>query len=220
MRYIATLIALVAVAGVASAAVEPTLTYTTGGVTGYNTTDISIDIAATFLDVNSVECSNDWTSAKLIVTPGTTGQVFQDDLFGTGSMIPWGSGQIGYQPSLAYDTIITDSVLVDRTRPGTIATLGASGEEGSVAVFDLDELELYWYTSNTDDIGAMYMARVTLANIATGTWEFEAFDASSAEVSVVTQTGAIVDGFLVPEPATMLIMAIGGIGVLARRRRK
>ncbi len=227
MRNIATLIALVAMVSVASAATG-SITYLYDTVIP-NVTNGSQG-AANEWTVNqlSLDTTVDWVSSELIVTPGTTGQIYQYFyLDNRGNRIDNAAsamtGDISFDGDAAtYDTFISDGLLLDGTTESGFSWLAPSGYSlvytGTAAE---DTLSVIYYHVQTNNIGDLDLAQVTInENYTGGTWSFKAFDAGSASVAAYEVSGTIVNGALVPEPATMLVMAIGGIGVLARRRRK
>ncbi len=203
MRYIATLIALVAVASVASAAMTGGFSENTTGsaaLSGYTVYDLVINT-----DV-------DWTSC--ILTVNAPGSIYQN---GLGANFAPLSAWIGVAPDLEWDTYAAG---------GSFSTASVSGPAASFTsppapVMDNSNILVTFYTDATTNTGSVDLARVTLATIFTGgSWSVEIYNADSASVPAMQMGGSIVNGVWIPEPATMLIMAIGGIGVLARRRRK
>ncbi len=204
MRYITTLIALVAVASVASAAMTGGFSENTTGtaiLSGYTVNDLVINT-----DV-------DWTSCILTVS-GTTGQIYQNGLgANTAPLQAW----IGVASDLEWDTYAAGGEFSTATSTGAAASFTTP----PASVMDNDSILVTFYTDSITNTGSVDIARVTVATAFTGgTWSAKVYNADSAGTPAMEISGTIEGGVLVPEPATMLVMAIGGIGVLARRRRK
>ena len=171
MRYIATLIALVAVASVASAAAVGSIDYIYDTV--MNNVPDGSQGGANEWTVNQISLETDgldWVTAELIVTPGTTGQIYQyfyldrnDNRIDNDASIS--QDDVDYDGNAAlWDTFITDELLVDGapigdfsfeapTSTGTLIKTGAAAE---------DALSMVYYHSDTDNIGAIYLAQVTI----------------------------------------------------------
>jgi len=209
MRYLTVLFLTAALAGIASADI----------------TDLTIDCFPTPATVDLVPpgeipadtyvtndvmltVDSDWLSAILIVTPDTTGQIYQNAL---GGNTPPNSALFAAYATLEYDTYVSDGL-------GGAPSLAAAVDYGySSVVFDEDELALTYYTTATE-IGELHMARVTMLNTASGEWTFVATASPEGGPKVIAE-GMIDDGCMVPEPATLGLLAIGGLGVLIRRKR-
>ena len=215
MRYIATLIALVAVAGIASAAMTGGWSVNAEGTTAMPNHTVNDLVINTTLD---------WTSA--IVSVNAPGAIYQDSFEATdpitGGPLPPPANFLAMVPSLEWDTYICGGQFSDKD-PAPAGTAGATASYTLPPnpICDVNDVLATFFTTTTTDIGIIELTRVTVSSAFTGgSWSIAIYDASSAEAPVLEATGTIVEGVLVPEPATMLIMAIGGIGVLARRRRK
>ena len=219
MRYLTVLLAVLLTASAASAItgwveyVDPTPAPPMAP--GYVTNIIMVDTGII-----------DWLSAQLLVTP-ENGLIY-DDMFGAGGQAPT-NGFIGLVPTLAWDSFATAGLeiggdptpgqeLVLGYRPvtlgdGAVDIGGPAAAQWNAAGIN----QAYWATTD-DDYGERMLAQVTLQNTTQGTWAFRATE-SPAGGPYVDLGGDIVDGKLVPEPATMSLLVLGGLGVLIRRKR-
>ena len=135
----------------------------------------------------------DWLSAQLRVTLSEPGGVYQDAVGNTNPQSP-NPAWLPLRPVLAFDTYVGNGVLGE-----SVSTTGAVDLGGPLtAVFDEDGISIAWWTSDHDDIGLLDLARLTLANDATGTWSFLA-TAQPAEGPMVMLEGYVVNGELVFE---------------------
>ena len=220
MRYIATLIALVAVASIASAAVETVVNDTTS-FSGYVVNKISVDFG-----------TDEWITGELIVLPDADDKVYNGsytyydpNLFMDITVDTWTShlpvAAYGPRPQMEFDSRIATGVFASGSSPADVSKESAPATEDlylpTVAAGN-DLIRITWWTQSITETGNLDLAMVTLADDAGGTWSFRAFDENSAEDPAIDIGGDIVDGALVPEPATMLVM-LGGLGVLLRRRK-
>ena len=155
-----------------------------------------------------IETSTDWLGAQLIVTLDEPGKIYQD-LYGTlDAQAPcaW------WVPnSVEYDTYVGAGFLCEILPLTGAVDLG--GDPGWT--FDEDHISIGWYTTDTDDIGEFWVARITLADDASGTWQFLA-TAGPADGPVLLVSGPVVDGYMVPEPATLVLVGCGA-GFLGAR---
>lgn len=203
MRTLTVLTLVAAIANVASAAITMEIIEVDNSsqLTGYVTQDIV------------VTTDTDWLSAHLIVQPDASGSIYQYD-YGD----PWGYGP-AFQiwpppfPAAEFDTYVSSGVQGESVSMTGAVDLG----EGPNVIFDTSKLSITWWVDSTDDIGTLGLARVTLADNATGTWQFLA-TAAPAEGPRVEASGPIVDGYLVPEPAMLSLLALGAMALIRRRR--
>ena len=225
MRKLATLIALVALTSVASAAMmqeylyDITMTNITGG-----SQPGGVDWTVNRFKIDTTV---DWTTAELVVTPTDANQIHQywytyrDNRVDNDASIS--STDIGYDGNTArYDTFITDELLVNGTAVGEFSFWDYDGTKVYTGAAAETEISVTFFTTATDEIGtSMYLAQVTILETCnSGTWLFNAYNADSASVPIWELSGNIVNGALVPEPATMLMLIGGGVGVFMRRRKK
>ena len=224
MRKIATLIALVAMASVASASYSYEITNpdNTGEISNYVTNDIEFTT------------TSDWLSAQIVVIPDANEEIYQttlDDGFGgiTHRPTSYPAGAAGTVHE--WDTHVSDGLAlggsgaIDFTMEAAV-DLGRPAAEGAIIngpghMINSDIIALMWSKTTTDDIGApLHLARITIGDTAGGTWKLLIFceEAGASTPAAEELSGTIVDGYMVPEPATMLVM-LGGLGLLARRRR-
>jgi len=138
-----------------------------------------------------VTTETDWLGAQLILETDTDGDIFQHPLGGTISPSP---GWFGPYPTLQYDTYVSNGVL-----GSGVCTLGPVNLYGGpcTVVFDDQLLQIGWNTTQTE-IGELPLARVTIANDATGEWAFMV-TASPAEGPKVLTAGTIVAGEMVTD---------------------
>ena len=231
MRYLTVLFLTAALAGIASADVS------------YDQDGIQLDVTHLALPVGSdpgvtdmsnlrsnmldLTTSADWLSAILVVELTETGQVFQypfppyddDGRVDSPSQDLIDNGVPPYVPplpGLAYDTYLSNGTLGAAVQTANPGDWGYADEQ-----FDADAIAEVWWTIATDDIGTMNLASVTLDRLAQGQWRFRATMSPAGPEGPALDTGwqSVEDGFLVPEPATLGLLAIGGLGMLIRRKR-
>ena len=215
MRLVATTMVVALVASVASAAISGEWEYPAipaGVLDGYVANDL---VANT---------DSDWTQAQLLLTL-ESGSVFQEVMGGDNPPNP---GFFGMVPTLEFDTYLTGG---GGSKPGDpILAPGAFGDDASIAggavdlggtpggKFDTVGIDIGWFTTETNNTAAdMLLARITLSDDANGAWALRLSDAAGAN-SVTTTNGPVVDGFIIPEPATMSLVVLGGLAMLRRRR--
>ena len=172
-----------------------------GYLTGYVTQDLVI------------ETTTDWLGAQLIVTLDEPGKIYQDR-FGTFDAHP--PCDIGWTPpTVEYDTYVGAGFLCERTPLTGAVDLGGD----PTWTFDEDDISIGWYTTDTDDIGEFWVARITLADDASGTWQFLA-TAAPAEGPLLLASGPVVDGYMVPEPMSGMLAACGLAWLIGKKRRR
>lgn len=225
MRYLAILFVTAALASVATADITLQVNYLSpaqDGLLDY----LGVTIAGTHVaNEITVTTSSDWLSAQLYVNPTTDGDLFQYpfDPYDVSPASPSqgliDTGAPPFVPPLTgieYDCYISDGTM------GSTVTIAGGAVDiggGTAFTFDDDLLDIAWGTNATTDIGTLRLAMVTLPNNATGTWSFQATaDPPEVGPKVIVLGGSIVDGKLIPEPATMGLLAIGGLALLRRRR--
>ena len=170
-----------------------------------------------------VTTDTDWLSAQMIVTLDAPGQIYQD-LMGDAS--PQSPGDPNPQspnpaffplvPSLEFDTYLSNGVLGESVSWSEALDLCL----GCGPVFDSDHISFLWYTTGTEDIGTLALARVTLADTANGTWQFVATAMPQGGPRVEVPAGIVANGVMyIPEPAMMSLLGLGGLALMRRRRK-
>ncbi len=88
---------------------------------------------------------------------------------------------------------------------------------GATSGFGPETLYALWGPSFTDPTG-FHAEKATGATSASARWVKLSFPSAATEKYLLDEI--TIEGAPVPEPATMSLLALGGIGVLARRRRR
>jgi len=189
----------------ANAAISLTAVSISGAPTGFQTYDL---VATT---------GSDWTQSQCL-TNLTSGSFYQDT---------WGSNVspthmfVGAFPTLAFDTF--------GSSPGSFPQAGdlvpsdnlASDfpGHGASASCSATLIDLTWYDTEASGAGTFTTMRMTVSTAAAGTFLIKVSDLDNP--GFVVFEGAIADGVvsIIPEPATMTLLVLGGIGMIARKRR-
>ena len=159
-----------------------------------------------------VTTDTDWLSAQMVLTVDNPGDIYQDSLGNVSPLSP-NPAFFPIQPSLEFDTYVSNGQL---GLPVSVLAAVDFGEP--VVTFDENKLALLWFTDALTDVGTLSLARITLNGEATGTWRIKVTAAPQGG-PVADVQGTIVGGELIPEPATLAMLSLGGL-IAARRRRR
>ena len=154
----------------------------TSALTGYVTQDIVITTVS------------DWLSAQLVVMLDEPGGVYQDPLGSANPQSP-NPAMFASSSSLEFDTYVSNGVLGESVSTAGAVDLGGPPD----AIFDANHISIVWYTTDTDDMGTLALARLTLADVADGTWQFLT-TASPAGGPRIRTGGVVAGGALIEAP--------------------
>ena len=224
MKFITSLFVLAVISGFASADITVLYDITMPNVPG-GCQPGGVEWTVTRFQITTAV---DWVSAELIVTPTEPNQIHQ-------YWYDWHGGRIDNDISISsvdilydgnaavYDTFITDELLIDGTAASAFSWQSPTADPNDLVYTGAaaeSELSMVYSKTTTDDIGTLYLAQVTIKETCnSGTWSFKAYNADSSSVPFYQVSGNIVGG-AIPEPASMLVLLGGGVGVFMRRRRK
>ena len=137
-----------------------------------------------------IETETDWLSAQMVVQL-TSGAIYQDP---AGSDFSPNPALFTSFPSLEFDSYVGNGIL-----GVVVATLPASDlNPGAAKQFDTSGISIGWFTMGTE-IGQLALARVTLSQSASGTWEFRATASPASTGPFGHVTGTIEDGVMIPD---------------------
>lgn len=143
-----------------------------GQLAGYVTQDLVVDT------------TTDWLTAQIILSLDSPG-IYQD---------PFGNEQspnpilFQFAPALEYDTYISNGTLGQNC-----AVIPPSGLGGSEVIFDDTQLSIAWYTTRTDEIGRLDLARITVGEQRMGGWRLQVTAAPAPGPKIVLD-GRLIDG--------------------------
>jgi hypothetical protein len=174
----------------------------------------------------AINTTSDVQGLQMIVSL-TAGRVYQNDSGGTTAppvdAVIGGIEQI-FNPGLEWDTFVTMGGYLSGGPSSSLPVLVVGGavniQRGAALKFDTAGLNVTWAPATGVFTGPRTnfpVARVTLSNTATGTAQF--FLTSAGEVPTAITTLPIVNGVIVPEPASAVlgVLALCGMGVARRR---
>jgi PEP-CTERM motif len=172
--------------------------------------DASNIVAGTVANALTADgAGDDWTGAVLKIDL-TAGSVYNDAGFGADG--PPTSAFIGLVPALAFDSYVG---IIDDATAGIAGGAGdLGGGAQNLAGGGVDAASITWFNTATGDTAAVQVANITLSDDAAGSWAL----ITSFAGGLVQTGGTIVGGALVPEPASLALMGLGGLAALRRRR--
>ncbi len=152
-----------------------------------------------------ITSDTDWTNQRLDLTL-TQGSIYQDGFGGDTQPNPL---FFSIAPSLQWDTFFT----TPGGFPNTAGTGTAPGFAGTNTITSTT-LGVSWFDSVTNAPGTYTVARLTLSDNAVGAYSGNGFDAQSGG------TGTYFSGNInVPEPASLAVLGLGAVALMARKRR-
>ena len=201
-----------ALVGTASAIPMTTFTQTTASA-GAITDDSAL--AGTVTNQMFVQPSDglDWTNSEMLINL-TVGSVYNatNAVAADGNPNPAFFTTMGFRNG-AFDTFVTGGGFDPAVVSGASTLLGGPG---GAAKFGSDGVDLAWGDLQENDFGNTFVGQFTLSADAVGTY-----------TGVSIQTGAVVESFsgsvvggvlVVPEPASLGLVGLGGLALLRRRR--
>ena len=171
----------------------------------------TLDIGGTTYKIWNMmtDVGSDWTNARLdlILTSGT---LFQQPPTLLGSDTEPNPALFPGFPDVEWDTYVT-------TPGGWAAPVGFAGDPPYMGD---TSITASWFDSVVGTGGLYKIAQIALSSDAAGTITGKVYDVHNAGEGVPLPAELyIADGEIVPEPATLVLLAIGGIGALLRKRR-
>jgi len=209
MRKLALLFVMAAVASSASA-----VTLTESGVTMWVDSYADPVTAGQVVNDIYVHCDSKWLgSQQLVLLDG--GGIYQhpvyDQVYPQPNFWP-------LVPDLEFDSVVTDgqSPLGSPSISGGAVDLGGNPS----MTHNTSLIDIGWFVSGSDYTGDLLLARTTLSDDASGTWNFLTTASPVGGPYVELRDAPIVGGEMqIPEPATLGLLVFGGLGMLIRRRR-
>lgn len=193
-------------AGSAQAALRFNVVSDAGLIEGFVVNTITVD---TDIDLNAISATSQLVS-------GTLNQLAFPPLFPDAETAP---ATADFGPGDSFVTIDGDQAVEARFGGGA----NTGGE--AAPTFNTSGIDLTWDNVRTTDIGSgILIARLVFSDDASGSFQMMAFldfrldpNMSRVRANDLTQ---IVDGFLVPEPASFSLMALGCVTIKRRWRRR
>ncbi len=222
MRKLVVLSMILGIAAFANAA--PLLTLTSGPFTvtvwdatdpaspGYDSNQGAIPDGYASMDIAvNIDGGIDWTQAQML-SHLTSGSFYQDTTYG-GNVHP-NPSFYALVPGLAFDTYVVATSYPGSGADGVTNIAGGAVNLGgqSSATMDTSLLDVTWF-----DTESVYpegqIARVTYSNDAAGSLDLLVYDAAQDK-----ETFSIPIPPIVPEPVSIMLMLVGGVVGLIRRR--
>lgn len=169
----------------------------------------TVDIGGTTYKVwdMKVDTPSDWTNSRMDLTL-TSGNLYQNAL---GSDVEPNPALFAAFPDVEWDTYVT-------TPGGWAAPMGIA----SAPPYMTDtSITASWFGTVNDGPGIWKIARVTLSSDAHGTIAGQSWDVGPAPAVCCPPEFEfiIMDGEIVPEPATVALLALGAAALLRRKPR-
>ncbi len=192
------------------------------------------DIGTTFVHVNTVEIdsttynvydmivtpTHDWSYSKLFITL-STGQFYNHALFGSDTQPT--AALIASYPDLEWDTYAATPS--GETVPAGFPIGLQFGQNPATTDPPMGNtvIRAVWFDILNTGPGTFKVARLTLSSDAAGTIAGTSRNkiADNPEDDIVSFDGlyTITGGHIVPEPATLSLLALGALAAMRRRRR-